>query len=193
MSRKYFIIISILVAAAICLYLANKYWLDKTYSREWLVKNFNTNQRAFSEVVGLFQADITKSKQENVTFGLGNWGSINLFIFPAVVDPANKVIGGNDLKLGSAALDSVLAKIGWDEKTVEQLRTKLEQTNCDWIRVVSSQGNSIEMYPDQRGWGSYTYIIHTEPISDSLIQLNGRPLGDSGFARRAELDYRSAL
>jgi hypothetical protein len=185
-----FILVVLLPIA--CVWLSFSGVFDKKYSREWLTENFVRNENTFSELATMFDADVSKSKHDNVSLGLSSGDRISLVIYPDVIDPANKIIGGDDLKLGSPELDSALVTLGWTVETVKDLRDRLEKTNCDWIRVIA-KGNPIEIYPNQTGWGSFSYAIFKEPIPDSLFQRYGKPLSDSGFGRRVELDYTSAL
>jgi hypothetical protein len=197
-SMRGLILIAFVVFIAAVLFFIGCAWLsfagvfDKKYSREWLAENFVRNENAFSELATIFDADVSKSKHDNVSLGLSNGDRISLVIYPDVIDPANKIIGGDDLKLGSPELDSTLVILGWTIKTVKDLRDRLKKTNCDWIRVIA-RGNPIEMYPNQTGWGSFSYTIFKDPIPDSLFERYGKPLSDSGFGRRVELDYTSVL
>jgi hypothetical protein len=193
MKRKYLLVLPGLLTAVFCAKCLGDSIFDKTYSREWLVTNFHKNETAFADAVTLFKAGIAKTNQKDLSFGLGNWGTVNLFIYPAIIDPANKIIGGEGLKIGSPELDSILVKLNWDNETVKRLREKLKQTNCDWIRIIDNGHYDIEMYPTQTGWGTYSYVIFDDPIPDSLIQTSGKPISDTGFGRRVALNYTSAL
>jgi hypothetical protein len=166
---------------------------DKKYSREWLVKNFVQNERSFEELANQFDSLVSRSKQSDLTFGLSGRNRINLTVYPAVVDPANKIMGGKDLEFGSPELDTLLAKLGWTIESVKMLRKRLSETNCDWIRVIGNRENSISIYPNQTGWGKYSYVVLKEPVPDSSQGTYGRPLTDSGFGKRVVLNYVSAL
>lgn len=193
MKRKYIFILTGLLIAAVC---AKCLWdsvFDKKYSREWLVGNFHEHETAFAAAAALFKAGVSKTNQKDLSFGLGNWGSVNLYIYPTVIDPANKIIGGKNLKIGSPELDSILAILKWDNETVKRLREKLALTNCDWIRITDNGHHVIEIYPNQSGWTSCSYGIFKDPIPDSLIREYGKPLSDSGFGRRVTIDCTSAL
>ena|ERR1700722_9753758 len=132
MKRKYLVVLSGFLIAVFCSSCLGDSIFDKKYSREELEKNFYKNETAFADASALFKAGVSKTNQKNLSFGLGNWGSVNLYIYPAVIDPANKIIGGDNLKIGSPELDSILVKLNWDNETVKRLREKLKQTNCDW-------------------------------------------------------------
>ncbi|HEV3411925.1 MAG TPA: hypothetical protein VG101_05570 [Puia sp.] len=193
MKRKYLFILLGFLIAVTCTKCLGDSIFDKKYSHEWLVRNFHENETGFADAVALFKAGISKTNQKDLSFGLGNWGTVNLFIYPTVIDPANKIIGGEGLKIGSPELDSILAMLKWDNETVKRLREKLAQTNCDWIRKIDNGHHVIEIYPNQTGWGAFSYAIFDEPIPDSPNQGYGRPLSDTGFGRKVELNYTSAL
>jgi hypothetical protein len=166
---------------------------DKKYSREWLANNFVQNEDAFLSLVNLFETNISKSKQTDVSFGLSRTSRVSLIIYPAIVAPGNKIIGGSDLKYDSPELQSALTCLGWTIETVKQLKKELSRTHCDWIRVIEGQRNAIEIYPNQSGWGSYSYGIYREPVTDTMIPTYGKPLSDSGFGKRVVLNYSAAL
>jgi hypothetical protein len=166
---------------------------DKKYSQEWLADNFVQNEDAFSNLVNFFETNLRKSNQADVSFGVSRADKVSLIIYPAVVAPANKIIGGADLKLDSPELQSALSRLGWTSETVKQLKNELSRTRCDWIKVIEGQGNSVEIYPDQSGWGSYSYVIYREPVTDSMIHTYGKPLSNSGFGKRVVLNYTAAL
>jgi hypothetical protein len=173
MRRGFAIFITILILIIVGIYLSVPLTFsgvfDKKYSREELTRNFVKHEKDFSD------------------------DKVSLDLYPTVIDPANKIIGGDDLKPGSAQLDSALTKLGWTRETVKLLRDKLSRTNCDWIRTTGISHRRIEMYPNQSGWGSYTYSIYNMPIVDSLVQVYGKPLSNSAFGRKVVLHYSSAL
>ena len=166
---------------------------DKKYSRESLTRNFVEHENDFAGVAAIFAAHLSKNENFGVSFGLGRRGSVSLYIHPDVIDPANKIVGGEGLEIGSLQLDSIIAKLGWTNEVVKELREKLAGTNCDWIRTLDGQGDKIEIYPSQSGWGSFTYAIYQRAITDSLVQTYGSPIGKSGFGERVVLDYSAAL
>ena len=59
------------------------------------------NEDAFSSLVNLFETNLSKSNQTDVSFGLSRADKVSLIIYPTIVDPANKIIGGADLKFDS--------------------------------------------------------------------------------------------
>ena len=190
-----FIIILILIIAGIYLSVPLVFSgvFDKKYSREELTRNFVEHEKEFSDLVSAFDAKVPKNDDYTVSFGLSSGDKVSLDLYPTVIDPANKIIGGDDLKPGSAQLDSALTKLGWTRETVNLLRDKLSRTNCDWVRTTGISHRRIEMYPNQSGWGSFTYSIYNMPIVDSLVQVYGKPLSNSAFGRKVVLNYSSAL
>jgi hypothetical protein len=186
-------IVVFVILVSLWAFLAFEGVFDKKYSQEWLANNFVQNEDAFSNLVNLFETNLSKSNQTDVSFGLSKGDKVSLIIYPAVVAPANKIIGGADLKFDSPELKSALSSLGWTIETVKQLKKELSQTGCDWIRVIEGRGNSIEIYPNQSGWGSYSYVIYSQPVTDTMIPTYGKPLSDFGFGKRVVLDYSTAL
>jgi hypothetical protein len=167
---------------------------DKKYTREELVENFVQHENDFADLVAYFKSHVSKIKEQTIAFGLSKGNRVSLIIYPAVIDPANKIVGGNDLTLNSSQLDSALAALGWTNDNLKKLREKLAKTNCDWICTTRIYGgNPIEMYPNQRGWSSYCYHIFNAPLADSVLQVHGKPLGASEFGKGVFLDFSTAL
>ena len=99
---------------------------DKKYTREELIKNFIQYEDNFSNLATLFKANVPKDK-EYVTLGLSTGNKFSLIIFPNVISPTNKIIGGNDLELNSIQLDSALTTLGWQNETVKIFIVKSEK------------------------------------------------------------------
>jgi len=198
MNRIIIIVVVAVVILALGIYFCTRLvfsgTFDKKYTREELVKNFVQHETDFADLVAYFKSHVSESKEQSVSFGLSKGDKVNLIISPAVVDPANKIIGGNNLTVNSPKLDSALAALGWTNETVKTLKDKLAKTNCDWIRTTEIYGgNPIEMYPNQSGWNSYCYHLFNAPVSYSVLQIHGNPIGDSEFGKRVFLDYSSGL
>lgn len=165
---------------------------DKKYSREELVKEFKDHENEFADLEACFVSNLPKNNPPMVSFGLKNWNKISLIIYPEVISPGNKIIGADNVKIGSPELDSALKLLGWTNETLKSLRDKLSKTNCDWIRN-SDNRKVISIYPNQNGWGHFSYNIYDRPIVDSLISLYGKPIGNSDFGKRIVLSYSAAL
>ena len=72
-----------------------------------------------------------------------------------------------------------------------QSREKLSRTHCDYIRQRDS--GTVELWPYQHGWSSFTYLVFDQPIADSVIREVGRTISESPFGMRVELCYSAAL
>jgi len=168
---------------------------DKKYSREELVKEFKEHEKEFADLEAFFisKVQVPMAKRQKVSFGLGKGKKISLDVFPTIISPAHKVIGGSDVETGSSKLDSALQLLGWTSETLDTLRDKLSKTNCDWITTTDTPNKVILLYPDQSGWGSFTYAIYDKPIADSLVTIYGAPLSNSDFGKRVVLSYHAAL
>jgi hypothetical protein len=200
MNRTFKITRIFLVSAAvltICLFcfiqLSFSGAFDKKYTREELTENFIQNEKAFAEAGNLFVSKLPKLNDQKVLFGLSKGDKVSLLIIPTIVDSKTHITGGYDLELNSIQLDSALTTLGWTVETVTLLKEKLSKTNCDWISTTESLYHPIEIYPYQNGWGSFSYLIFDKPISDSLVRVFGRPISNSAFGRKVELNYTSAL
>jgi hypothetical protein len=165
---------------------------EKKYSREELTGSFLKHEKEFSDVASYFKSNIPPNISYSVTFGNSSRKKVSLFLYPFVIDPANKIIGGEAMSIESLKLDSTLKVLGWSKETIRTLQSKLAKTNCDWIRTVD-YSDQIQMYPNQNGWGSFTYSIWTTPITDSHVQKYGRPVTNNGFGQFVTLNYSSAL
>lgn len=168
--------------------------LDKKYTRKELTQNFTKHEAEFEDLVKYFRSNIPGDKELSVSFGLSSGNKVNLHLETPYGEPYHKVIGGNDLEFGSTSLDSALTELGWTNETTKILKEKLAKTKCDWIRTTEIYGGRpIEIYPDQSGWGSFSYLIFNSALSDSLIKIHGTTISKTEFGRKVVLDYNSAL
>ncbi len=165
---------------------------DKKYSREELTNSFLKHEKEFLDVVTYFKKNVPTDISYSVTFGISSGKKISLYLYPSVIHPANKILGGEAVSMGSSKLDTALKILGWSKETIATLQSKLSKTNCDWISK-SDHRDQIKMYPNQDGWGSFTYCIWTMPITDSLIKDYGQPLSNNGFGQFVTLHYSAAL
>ena len=166
---------------------------DVKYSSEELTRNFIEHEAEFAELETYIISILPKDREEQISFGISKGGRVDLSIYPTIIDPANTIIGGGDLRIGSPELDSVLVILGWTNETVSILRDKLRKTNCDWIIRRDGTDNIIDLYPYQNGWGWHSYYIFQKPIIDSLDHFYGRQITNSEFGKRVVLSYSSAL
>ncbi|HEY1200421.1 MAG TPA: hypothetical protein VGE79_05550 [Niastella sp.] len=166
---------------------------DNKYNSDALTKEFIAHEKEFSDLATFFITNLPKNKKQTVYFGLGSGNRVNLNIYPSVFNPATKVIGGPDLKIGSPELDSALAALGWTDYTAKMLRHKLSKTNCDWITVVEQPRTVIKVYPNPEGLESFAYYILDRPVNDTLAKIyDGWRISNSGFGKRVILKYTPA-
>jgi len=166
---------------------------DKKYTREELTKNFVEHESAFYDLVTTFKSEVSGNGDTLVSLGFNKKNKVNLTLTPQVIDTNIKAIGGRNLEFDSPALDSALQVLAWTKNTLELLRDKMSKTNCNWIRTTGIYGNPIEVYPSQKGWGTFSYLIFDSPISDSLLQVHGKTISNSRFGSSVVLSYSSAL
>jgi hypothetical protein len=166
---------------------------DKKYTREELTQNFVKHENDFYNLATFFNEKVSKNKELKVSFGLGKGNKVNLILSPLTINLNNKIIGGENIEFDSPTLDSALAVLGWTNETLKHLREKLSKTNCDWIRTTEINSNPVEVYPNQKGWSSFSYQIFDVPISDSLKQIHGKPISNIEFGSKVVLKNTSAL
>ena len=160
--------------------------------RNELADNFIRNEKEFLDLVSFFDFEVA-NKEQRIAFGISDGDIISLIVTPTVINSESKILGGENLKFDSPEMDSVLVALNWTNETVRILRNKLAKTKCNWIRTTNIQTHPIEMFSNQTGWGSYSYLIFKTSLSDSLIQIHGKPISDSEFGRKVALVYSSAL
>lgn len=194
---KYLLVVTLITGLVIAIFyiiglMAFSGAFDKKYSREELTKAFLKHDKEFSDVTHFFKDNIPVNFSYSVSFGISSGDKVSLRLYPHVIDPANKIPGAYAVTVESPEMDSLIKVLGWSKETVMSLRDRLSRTNCDWIRTVGDV-DRVEMYPDQSGWGSFTYIIWPSPITDSLAQQYGRPIAEHGFGQFVTLSYSAAL
>ncbi len=194
---KLLILFLFIVVLAACLYfyavLSFSRPFDHKYCDEEPKKEFIAREKEFADLAAFFTANLPKNKKQTVYFGLGRGNRVNLNIYPAVFDTANKAVGGPDLKIGSPELDSALLALGWTDYTVKMLRHKLTKTNCDWITAAEQPSFVIKVYPNPNGGESFAYYVFDRPVNDTLARLyEGRRISNEGFGKKVILHYYGA-
>lgn len=174
-------------------YLVFTGFFDKKYTREELAKNFLLHEDNFKDLTVYFKTLTQHEDNYNISFGLAKDDHVNLVILPKIVDPANRILGGNDLAFESPQLDSVLTILGWNIDIIKTLKEKLSRTNCHWIKTSEADNSSITISPNQKAWSAYSYIVHSRPIGDSLYSRFGKPISSSQFGSHVVLNYSSPL
>lgn len=183
-----FSIVVVVIAGSYVFFLLSLSWaFNNKGSSEELKREFIEHEKEFADLAASFRANIPKNKKQLIYFGLGRGNRVNLNIYPVVIDSANKITGGSDLKPGSPELDSALVVLGWTNDTVKMLRQKLSKTNCDWITAADQPNNLIKVYSAQSKWGPFTYYIFDRPVNDTLARLYGGPINNSEFGKRVTL------
>lgn len=85
---------------------------DRNYTLEELTKNFTNLENEFAELMTEVNEKISGSKQQLVAFGSSRVNQISLGIYPSLVNSTSKIIGGNNLEIGNAQLDSAFLILG---------------------------------------------------------------------------------
>jgi hypothetical protein len=166
--------------------------------REDVEQNFKAHENDFAELVARFDSIIPKDENQSVQFGRESWGRFSLTL-NCLDSPINNGIntglfGGTKLRLNTAAADSILNRLGWNNNDVNFLKEKLSETGCDnisnWHRY-QVKGDYIQY--KYSGLGLYTYFASNKPIRDSLVNIIGIPFSNTGFGQRVQIEYESPL
>lgn len=157
---------------------------------------FKSNEIKFNNLYNYFISICPKGKNELITFYDSeeeNTYSISVYPINAAVSSSNPVLGGKELKLNSTELNQVLNKINWTYNNLETLKQMLKSTKCKWIRTTEINGNPVEICIAEKNWGSYSYFIFENPLTDSLIKIHGEPLNTKILKGKVILKFSAAL
>lgn len=72
-----------------------------------------------------------------------------------------------DLRIGSQNTDSLINIIGWSNRTLEEIKDRLDRANCIGI----SNGEPIEVFFKRHGMCMYTFILFEDPIPNNLKSI----------------------
>lgn len=196
--RKWFFISVICTLVLWVLYVGGSHMyfsgvFDTKFDREQLNDNFLKNEKTFNSLISLFREKTANVDGYTVALGVNRNNRISLNLYPVVIDPANKILGVDDVEIGAVKLDSILRVLNWSKVLLIEFKDKLKQVGCNWIRTTQIYGSPVDIYPSQNGWGSYSYLFFKEPVDSVIREIHGEPLGGSGLGNRAFLEYSSAL
>lgn len=197
MLRKIFVLLGIVSFAVLIYFLAGimafSGAFDKKYSREGLVKEFTEHEQQYEDVVSFFKDHIPAQLNYSIFFRVGKRKRVTLMLRPFIIAPGNEILGGADLKIDSPELKIALDTLGWTKNIAIELQNRLKKTRCDKIKTAAYRNDLIEMSPYQNGWGSFTYRVFDNPVSDSMTTVTGKPVSSTRFGSRVVLSYSSAL
>ncbi len=127
-------------------------------SYEELTANYEEKSKEIREVEQFVNSRLPSNKVIDIEFESDN----SIGIFHVRVDENYE--SNWDVKIESQKTDSLLNKLGWDLKTLQTLKQKLDKANC--ISVQS--GTPCQIGFQRHGMGMYFYNLFEEPIPDSL-------------------------
>ncbi len=194
--KKILSVLLILIISTVILYIlflaSFSYMTKNKSSREELEKNYYEHKNEFIELVSLFDTVIPQNyKNHNIFFGNGdNDDQFHLMLMPydEVINDSN-FLGGENLEVGSAKLDSVLYELKWDKTTLTFLSERLRIINCSKITTEPTHKSYFIISSEDGGSGVYTYRIFKQPLTDSLFKIYGEPVGKNGFDRKVVIHY----
>lgn len=194
--RKTVLVIACIVGCGLLFYnLKNSkpHWQNSHTSIE---NYFISNEKIFNKLYNYFTSIIPDSQTDLITFyNNENEKLYNISVYPlnSAVSDENPILGGNDLTINSTQLNEALLKINWTNDNLFQLKRLLKSTECDWIRTTEINGNPVEIYVTEKNLGSFSYLIFERPLTDSLIEIHGKPIDSNILKNRVVLKYSSAL
>lgn len=170
-----------------------------SYSKKDLVRNFERKKGAILTLKRYFNSIVPKNEDVEIEFRDNN----NLFRLG--VSSLNSVTGATqypifldwNLAIGSRRLDSIIATIGWTEKTLHEIKKKLDAADCIAIHngepaVIGFKRSGMGMYlynvfdsdvlPEQRRFynDSCRYILYNNRV---VLEYGGGAAGPQCFPR----------
>jgi hypothetical protein len=185
-------IAAILVVGLLLLFVF--FGFEKKYTRKDAIVNYVQHTRQIIDLVAFFNSKVPDpNTNQGVSFGLSESSGrvdMGVFLLDGSVIEKNPNIGGSNLKISSAKMDTLLKRLGWTTETVTILMQKLESTNCRNIKSQDTESVSINFR--YSGWGLHSYLIYKKPLSDSLVKWYN-DMGDTVIDRNVVVKYSSSL
>ncbi|MBS1537051.1 MAG: hypothetical protein JST20_04820 [Bacteroidetes bacterium] len=159
-----------------------------------LKNNFIAHEKEFEELENYFYSVYPKDKSSAIWFEINNrdWyefyrqKNFHLIVYPKVDSgEIYREIGGFYLEVGSPTLDSAIHYLGWTNKTLKQLQSKLSAVNCTKI---NSRGKVILLVNEHLNtWDPHYYVIYSKALQKDLTDKDNTPLSGSAIGKRTTI------
>lgn len=168
--------------------------INKNISRNSTENYYIQNEKTFVSLYDFFYSKTINQNKYIITFYSNKNNklyNINIYPIDGPVNIHNSIIGGDNLPLECKKIDSILIETKWEKSFLLSLKDKLNKTNCKWIRTTEIYGDPIEIFYDESTYGSYSYLIFPQPLSDTLIKIHGTPIKSNILKDRVVVSYLS--
>ena len=139
-------------------------------SKDELVQNLESHQKEIFKLIKQYKKLVPDSLTVDIEFNSAN----NIVMMPASIDLKVYPYSGAglsqwNLEYNSPELDSTLASLGWDYKTLSKIENLLNAANCTSIL----NGEITEIGFARSGMGKYYYMIFDSDLtSDQKNEYN---------------------
>lgn len=167
------------------------------YHRKDAEDHFFTHEKEFLELTTLF--DSLVKPFDSIYFVLLDVEAVNddligFAVCPqGLVDKDHPIVGGSKIKIESPIIDSVLSKLKWTRVELDTLINMLKETDCPSISTMEGTESPIEIQYRRSGLGIFYYYIYSSPPSEEIIEIQGKPISNSGIGSRTIIRYLSSL
>lgn len=135
---------------------------DKDYSVTELKENFDRHKIEIYELRDYYRKIVPENLFIEIEFK--NDSIINRFGTQQLNNSNKAIYLEWDLNINSEKTDSIITPLGWDRKTLRQIKEKLDKANC--IGIESGEPTNIKF--QRSGLGMYSFNLFDHPIHDSL-------------------------
>lgn len=169
-AKKTLLGIVVIMLVSILLLQGFLYVLDfssgRGYSVQELEEHFNEQKKAITELNTYYTQLVPNNYSVEVEFESNRTLAILSIhaLNPATQKFSKTLFQEWNLKINSPKVDSVLKTLGWTQKTLKTIKTKLDKAGC--IAITSGEPTRIGF--QRSGLGMYFFNVPTKPLSDSL-------------------------
>ena len=166
---------------------------DNNYNADDSKENFYNNQKTIYELRDYFSSILPDRK--GVSFGFHERNDRFYFIIREIDINGNfKFITEENAQINSERLNDIIEKIGWTNKELEILLSKLIAANCIGIFKQPYSDEPVDItfrYGGSSGVAMYSYYLFGNPFYDNVVkkyarkegvvQLNDSTLFEAGY------------